>query len=284
MPKRTRKTPKEPEAPKADPNWTDTPEGKKWIAERKKPATPQDTADWFTRKATYIRERARGFVYRLDDPELAARYDLERGVLAAMRKFFIEHDTPQANLPDLPPLPGSHFFAGMTNLADYCEDAARRLTAKPKDGGGKGTTWKDAQGRLLVMVENHETYTTLDELAARLDCGKTTVHKAIQKSVKLTHWAKKRAHKSPKAQSINPVVMDNATSKAPDPADVLPDDEVDSRMKLLIAQAKPAERLKLVALDKDGRRRIVMLAQESAEDLYNEDLAPKGNRTLGRKV
>ena len=48
--------------------------------------------------------------------------------------------------------------------------------------------WRDVQRRLLKLYERGDPYTTIADLARRMDCGTTTVHKAIKNSVKLTGW------------------------------------------------------------------------------------------------
>jgi len=88
-----------------------------------RPTKPQDIVDGFTFFAGTIRERARGYAYRQDAPELARVYDLWRGSVDAWRL------KNRPDLPPLPPLPGSNFFAGMANLADYCTMAAQRQGA-----------------------------------------------------------------------------------------------------------------------------------------------------------
>ena len=143
--------------------------------------------------------------------------------------------------------------------------------------------WRAVQGRLLEICQQGEPYTSVRMLADRLGCAPGTISKALKRSPKLRTWKAQKTRGRPKARSLTAPVAESIACDATDPANMLPDDEVDKRMKFLIAQAKPAERARLVAMGKDARRRLVEAASEQAEDLFNEDHAPKGNRTLGRK-
>ena len=90
---------------------------------RLRATTPQDIADGFNYFAKTIRERARPYACRRDDPALEGLYDLWWGSVDAWRR------KNRPDLPTLPPLPGDHFFAGMANLADYCTQTAKRFCA-----------------------------------------------------------------------------------------------------------------------------------------------------------
>ena len=124
-------------------------------------------------------------------------------------------------------------------------------------GSAKGMTWRDVQGKLLVMCENGEPYIKIADLAKRCGCSRSTLHKAIKGSTKLKGWQKQHARRSLKAQSINPVVMDNARSEVADPADVLTDDEVDATFARLLQEAEPEERASLNSMTQAQRRDLV---------------------------
>ena len=145
------------------------------------------------------------------------------------------------------------------------------------------SAWRAVQGRLLKICQQGELYTSVRELAPRVGCSPGTVSKAVNRSHELRTWKAQKTKGQPNAQSLAALVIESRACDAADAADMLPDDEVDRMMKMLIAQAPPAERPKLVAMDKEARRRLVKLAGEQAQDQFNENYAPKGNRTLGRK-
>lgn len=130
-----------------------------------------------------------------------------------------------------------------------------------------------------------EKYTSQKELAERLDCSTSTINKAIKASVKLKGWMARGSKRSPKAQSFNEVVADNAVDlREADPAVTgLPDDEIDRIMASLIEQAKPDELAKLNELNEEGRREMAKLYMEQQQDKHIEDKAVMGNRILGRK-
>lgn len=171
------------------------------------------------------------------------------------------------------------------------EESVSRQTVAPRGSSGKnvapstrGMTWQDVQGKLLVMYENGEPYTTIDHLAARIGCGTTTLHKAIKKSPKLTGWQARHTPVSPKAQSLNGVVTNTAPGKADDPADVLTDDDVDTTMAWLVEQAKtPDQKAELNAKTPNEQRELVRLVHAQGHDQHIEDHAKKGNRRLGRR-
>ena len=165
-------------------------------------------------------------------------------------------------------------------------EATAGHAAKGAVGTGAATViiWQDVQRQLLELVEKGERFTSFDKLAAPLRCAKNTVRKAVKNSDRLRAWKDAGATKSPRAQSLNTVVMDNARSKEPDPADVPLADEVDRTMRRLIEQAEtPEKRAALNALDEDQRRELVRLALEQAGERRVEEEAPRGNRILGRK-
>ena len=145
------------------------------------------------------------------------------------------------------------------------------------------TDWHDVQNRLLNLYKSGEAYTSQRELANRLRCSESTINKAVNDSAKLKGWMKRRARGTPKAQSLNPVVMDIARSNVDDPADVLTDDDVDSAFARLLEEAKPQERAKLNELDAGGRRKMANLYLKQQAERHIEDDARKGNRILGRR-
>jgi hypothetical protein len=174
------------------------------------------------------------------------------------------------------------------------------LTDGPQAGQEEDTAasakWQEVQGKLLVMRENGEPYTTLDDLAARVGCGRTTLHKAITKSAKLTGWQARHPRASPKAQSLNPVVMDNAQIKVDDPAEIAAENErLDNEFARLIQDATPEERAKWNGYDTEKKREFARTRLEQEEDRAVEESGPqrtdpaynnpkrRGNRLLGRK-
>ena len=176
-------------------------------------------------------------------------------------------------------------------LADVEKDlvvAAEMALAKQSGSGGAGagtalaSIWQDVQRRLLELVEKGERFTSYSELGVSLKCSKNTVRKALGKSQKLRAWKNAEAKKSPRAQSLNAVVMDKTRSNEPDPADMLPAEDVDRIMARLIEQAKPQERAQLNAMDARKRQEMARLVLEQDRDQHIEEKARR-NKILGRK-
>jgi len=134
---------------------------------RLRATTPQDIADGFNYFAKTIRERARPYACRRDDPALEGLYDLWRGTVDAWRR------KNRPDLPALPPLPGDHFFAGMANLADYCTQAAN---PKPKGNDGphvRGT--KVSKTVLALMLLSKHPDWTNQQIADKVPCHVKTL-------------------------------------------------------------------------------------------------------------
>jgi len=145
-----------------------------------------------------------------------------------------------------------------------------------------GVDWQDIRDRLLRLRSQGEPFTSQRQLAQQLECSLATINKALNSCNTLKGWAA-RSRGQPRTQSLNEIVTDNTPSqREPDPADSLPDDEVDRIFALLLAVAQPEERGWLNALDADKRRELVRLYQEQQNDQHPEDEAPNGNRILGR--
>lgn len=132
-------------------------------------------------------------------------------------------------------------------------DSTDEAVEQPR--GGR-TRWKDVRDRLERLRSQGERYTSLQKLADQLGCAGSTIHKAIQSSPELKLWATKEA--MPRATPLNEVVLDTSRQNTEsDPANLLPDEDVDAVMAKLINEAGPDERANLNALDKDDRRKLV---------------------------
>jgi hypothetical protein len=123
----------------------------------------------------------------------------------------------------------------------------------------------------------------MEKLAKRFQCSPSTVHTAVKNTPPLREWCPEKRVKSPRAQSIDGIVADRATSRADDPSGVLPDEEVDMVMARLIEQATPEQRAELNAKTPDERRELARLVLEQGHDIQIEDHAKRGNKMLGRK-
>jgi hypothetical protein len=189
------------------------------------------------------------------------------------------------------------------NLWQWCIDA--QAPAKPQAGGKKvktpatnGMTWRDAQGKLLAMREKGEPYTTVKDLAARVGCRKTTLHKAIASSPTLKGWQARHVSKSPspRAQSLNQVVTDNAPVNVADPAEIAAENEqLDNVFARLIQEATSEERAEWNGLDTEARRDLARTVLEQEKEQAVQESGPertapeyrrrklRGNRLLGRK-
>ena len=148
--------------------------------------------------------------------------------------------------------------------------------------------WRKVQERLLRLYEAGEPCIPYRAFAQRFGCSASTVHKAIKNSPRLTGWVARHAKRSPKAQSLNEMVTDKTPSqREANPADYLPDGEVDRIMGVLIEEAQPAERAGLHELDAEGRRELAKAYQDHKQepDSAPLNLADKSKpiRLRGRK-
>ena len=165
------------------------------------------------------------------------------------------------------------------------QDAAqpRHETTRTNETGTE-PRWQEVQATLLRLCEAGEAYTSQRDLAKRVNCSESTINKALNRSPKLKGWMARHRKRSPKAQSLNDVAADNTPSpREADPADSLPNEEVDRAMALLIKQAEPHEQAELNALNDEGRREMARLYVQQQAEKYVEDEAPRGNRILGRE-
>ena len=135
-----------------------------------------------------------------------------------------------------------------------------------KPGDETEVTWQDIQARLLRLRDAGERYTSYGELAGRLGCSKGTIHKAVNGSPALKGWVA-RAKASPSAQRMNDVVADNTPcTREGDPADYLPDDDVDREFNRLLQEATPEGRAQLNAYSPKQRREIARMSISQRND------------------
>ena len=122
-------------------------------------------------------------------------------------------------------------------------------------GGDKGrgsataTTWQEVRGRLLAELEAGAKPRSMDAWAEHLGCAKSTVQKAISKTPKLR--ANLRAlqdtrTRTPRAQSLNAVVMETAEADGQNPADAAAErldadeqERLDAALARLMEKATP---------------------------------------------
>lgn len=127
--------------------------------------------------------------------------------------------------------------------------------------------WQGIQERLLRLRILGEPYTTQRELAERLECSLSIINKAIHKSERLKGWMGLKPKGSPKVHSLNEVVTDQtADQRESDPADFLPEEDIDQIMSELISQAGPGEEAELRSYTPDQRRKIVGLHLQQSEE------------------
>lgn len=136
--------------------------------------------------------------------------------------------------------------------------AAPQGGAKPAEDGEPGgaretapkVTWQEVQGLLLNLFQRGEQYTSLRELATRLKCAPGTVKKVLESNKALQSWSQPASH--PQGQALNEVVTDRTVStREGNPADALPQADVDAIMKRLISdeKTKPGIRSKLKTMN-----------------------------------
>lgn len=155
---------------------------------------------------------------------------------------------------------------------------------------GSNSNWRDVQEQLIALREQGEPYTNIQDLAKRLKCSPSTVHKAIRpglsqlksleedqqdevnaKARLLQGWQARgpAGNRAPHAESLSDVVVDNTRQqKEADPSNVMPDEEVDRVMGRLIEKAAPEKRANLNALNAEERRTLA--TEYHAQGLDNE--------------
>ncbi len=160
-----------------------------------------------------------------------------------------------------------------------------QVGAVPSEEAKNEADWRDVQAKLIRLYGAGEAYTSQRDFAKRLGCSESTINKAINSSDRLKGWMARGGTPLPNAQSLNEVVTDNTVSKSEDnPADHVPDDEVNRVMAILIQEAKTAEqRADLNGLNDEGRREIAKHYLEQEQERFIEDEASGGNRIIGRK-
>ncbi len=162
--------------------------------------------------------------------------------------------------------------------AAAAEKALASMEARNKNGvGGTGTDWKSVQGKLLAKRDRGELFTTGRALAREMGCEERTIRKAIAKTVGLKAWKNlsKGAKSAPKATDLGAADRERTQQTTePSPSDVLPEDDVETAMNLLIQNAKPKERARLNALNDDERRSLVATLNEQNLDQELSPLEP----------
>ncbi|MCZ6835975.1 MAG: hypothetical protein O7G85_09400 [Planctomycetota bacterium] len=151
---------------------------------------------------------------------------------------------------------------------------ARLIEPKPKE---IKTDWRDVQRRLMKLYNRGERYTTIVDLAERMECGTTTIHKAIKDSAKLKGWQARhtKAKGSPRASSMTDFVLDNAEqNREPDPSDVVDFDPADAALAKLLDDATPDERAKIQTMSIEKQYELAHMARSDPDS---------GTRVLGRK-
>jgi hypothetical protein len=156
--------------------------------------------------------------------------------------------------------------------------AKEHLQAKPPKGAEAGAgapasgtaprnTWKEVRDRLLALFRRGEQYTSLRELATRLNCAPGTVKKALESNKALQSWSQPASH--PKGQALNEVVTDRTVSnREGNPADALLPTDVDVIMKRLISdkRIKPGIRSKLETMNSEQCRTVASWYNHLPED------------------
>ena len=149
-------------------------------------------------------------------------------------------------------------------------------------GSANGTTWQEVRGKLLAELEAGTKPRSMDAWAEHLGCSKSTVQKAISKTPKLR--ANLRAlqdtqPRTPRAQSLNDMVMETAEADGQNPADAAAEridaDEqkrLDAMLARLMDKATPEERACLNAKTRNELNELCRLA-----------LAQEGERRQARR-
>jgi hypothetical protein len=127
-----------------------------------------------------------------------------------------------------------------------------------------------ARLRLERIANCGEPYTSQRQLADDLGCSLATVNKAIAKSTKLRTWMASGRRTAPVAVRMDDIIADRVhqcRESAPD--SYLPDDDVDTILQKLVAEAptdrREETRQAIANLNADARRQIAQIISENPE-------------------
>ncbi len=122
----------------------------------------------------------------------------------------------------------------------------------------------EARDRLIRLMNQGQPYTSQKELAERVGCSESTVHKAVTTDEGLKQWRKTKDKKAaPPAVDLSDWELDRIRQDTEvDPSNQLSDEDVDRLIGEVIDISAPGERKKLEQLDGNGRRKMAQLYQD----------------------
>jgi hypothetical protein len=128
----------------------------------------------------------------------------------------------------------------------------------------------EVKERLTRLTQQGFAYTSQRKLAKQLECSESTINKAINSSDELKKWMEStRKSPAPSATALTDVVIDQTLDgRTADPADYVPEDEVNAALAKLIDEAPDKERAKINSLDEEDQRRLarVYVAQQKDDE------------------
>jgi hypothetical protein len=147
-----------------------------------------------------------------------------------------------------------HYVGRIMNYPQVAANALRVLkdhVCVSDDGQEKPRlTWQETAKRLERLRSQGEPFTSQGRLAEQFGCSSGTINKAVQKTPSLQAWAKQLGA-TPKAESINDVVMDRtAQRREPNPVD-------DAAVREFIERADSETRAWFLALSPEDQIEFV---------------------------
>ena len=137
----------------------------------------------------------------------------------------------------------------------------------PSDEAGNKTvplTWQEAAKKLERLRRQGEAFESMEYYGDEFGCSKSTIKKAIDKTNILQPGARPAMASNPIAQSLSDIHIDNIPQiTESDPADYIPDEDVDKILEKLVNELPEAERSdevreKFDAMTPERRREIAL--------------------------
>ncbi len=148
------------------------------------------------------------------------------------------------------------------------------------DGSREKPSLDKVVGKLVNIVSSGLPYTNVRDLADRLTCSTGLVSKAINSSKILTTWrGATKKPRIPQAKSLNDFALSSIPqSTEPDPAQHLPEEEIDMILMELCNQAGPRDRKRVSQMSSHERRKLAMLYQAQRKDIELSPLDDEGSK------
>ncbi|MCX5653723.1 MAG: hypothetical protein NTY65_03620 [Planctomycetota bacterium] len=136
---------------------------------------PQSVAQWLKVTAMWLTSKASAFAWRTGDSEIAGMYAKARKYQEDWRTV-LKKRFPNSPLPELPRLAGNDFYAGMFNLADYCNLIADTLDGPGKEEAGDKAAELSKVARALAALTEHPDWTD-EQIADAAGCCRESLYR-----------------------------------------------------------------------------------------------------------